>query len=514
MALGNIKIRPPAERGVKIPFLKVPLSSGEVILSDFTAVVDLASSGFPSFTVTVETEGDYQVAYLETAKTITVADGASAVYALLNGKNWSDGELMHSCGDYLVDANTAARKLTFAVGDLASLDDEVLNYEMPEGSSLTFTGKQQGGTAEWLVRQKVFKGDVRAVGYNILFKPCGNTVAATASSYENSVGDEHILRGRLYVSNSAASDTGLKIETGCGRVVRIESTVSGSGAICLRSKSGTENKSCTYILSGANDFCGRWFLYNSDHAVTGATNTFRFADGRNLGPGVTGANSELFLQGGQIVIHPIGSVSVDIPYRPIYFFSGHCMVKVDEGEVFKWDSPITFRNGSDSKQTIAYKLGRGIFAIGGNVTLEKSSSKWGYSLNVDEGYIRADNARAFSGMTVTFADGAGIAAKYGPGSDLESAQYGMIVTNAAMFTVSGAKLPVKIDTNGDAFFNKSLPVLTVPAGSADDYGAKLKGITDIPMGGVSFVRKNVKFGEEDFVCFSAEVHRGTVITVR
>ena len=148
------------------------------------------------------------------------------------------------------------------------------------------------------------------------------------------------------------------------------------------------------------------------------------------------------------------------------------------------------------------------------VRKKNASVVYGWSLNVDEGYIRADNARAFSGMTVTFADGAGIAAKYNPGSEIESAQYGMIVTNAAMFTVSGAKLPVKIDTNGDAFFNKSLPVLTVPAGSADDYGAKLKGITDIPMGGVSFVRKNVKFGEEDFVCFSAEVHRGTVITVR
>ena len=117
-------------------------------------------------------------------------------------------------------------------------------------------------------------------------------------------------------------------------------------------------------------------------------------------------------------------------------------------------------------------------------------------------------------MTVTFADGAGIAAKYSPGSDLESAQYGMIVTNAAMFTVSGAKLPVKIDTNGDAFFNKSLPVLTVPADAADGVGAKLKGITDIPMGSVSFVRESVALDGKECVRFSAEVHRGTVITVR
>jgi hypothetical protein len=514
MPSGMIKVRPPAERGIKIPFMKIPVSVGEIASSDFTAVADLASSGLPSFKVTVEQEGDYQVAYLETAKTITVADGASAVYALLNGEGWSDGELMHSCGDYLVDAKTAARKLTFGVGDLASLDNDVLNYEMPDGSSLTFTGKHQGSTAEWLVRQKVFKGDVRAVGDNILFKPCGNTVVATASSYENSVGDVHTLRGRLYVSNSSLSDTGIKIETGCGRVVKIESTVSGAGTICLRSKSGVENKLCTYILSGTNDFCGRWFLYNSYHDEPWVTNTFRFADERNLGRGVKGKNSEVFMQGGRVVIHPIGSVSVDIPYRPLYFFSGHCIVKVDEGEVFKWNSPITFRNGSASKQTIAYKLGRGIFAIGGNVTLEKSSSKWGYPFNVDEGYIRADNARAFSGMTVTFAEGAGIAAKYDPEATGESAQYGMIVTDPALFTVAGWKLAVKVETGGDLMLNKSVPVLTVPASMADGVEGKLSGTCDLPKGGVVFVRENVELDDAQYVRFSAEIRRGTVVVVR
>ena len=73
---------------------------------------------------------------------------------------------------------------------------------------------------------------------------------------------------------------------------------------------------------------------------------------------------------------------------------------------------------------------------------------------------------------------------------------------------------VKIDTNGDAFFNKSLPVLTVPADAADGVDAKLKGITDIPMGSVSFVRERVALDGRECVRFSAEVHRGTVITVR
>ena len=204
---GMIKVRPPAERGIRIPFLKILLSAGEIAPSDFTAVADLASSGLPSFRVTVEQEGDYQVAYLETAKEIKVADGASAVYALLKGEGWSDGELMHSCGDYFVDAEKAARALTFGVGYLDSLENNVLNYEMPAGTSLTFTGNDNA-IAKWLIRQRTFTGDVRAVGRKIEFYACGNTKAASASPYEDSSGDEHVLKGRLFVCNNEPSDNG------------------------------------------------------------------------------------------------------------------------------------------------------------------------------------------------------------------------------------------------------------------------------------------------------------------
>lgn len=518
--LENIKVRPPAERGVKIPFLKVPLSSGEVASSDITAVADLASSGFPSFKVTVATEGDYQVAYLETAKTITVADGANAVYALLNGEGWSDGELMHSCGDYLVDAKTAARALTFGVGELASLDDSVLNYEMPAGASLTFTGNDNA-IAKWLIRQKTFTGDVRAVGRKIEFYACGNTKATSASPYEESSGDEHVLKGSLFIDNDEPSDGGLRIYVGSSRTLRIESEISGDGTVCMRNlgSGSAQTRSSTFVLSGTNSFEGKIFLYNA--FKTACTNTLRFSEECNLGSGTARKDSELLLQGNsedtlaQLVLHPIGSVRVNLPNRTLNLFAGNLNVNVDEGSEFKWDSPVKFRSGTTKNLTVVSKFGAGTWAVGGNVKLVESDGVADiWTLNVDEGYIRADNARAFSGMTVTFAEGAGIAAEYDPEATGESSQYGMIVTDPALFTVAGEKLAVKVETGGDLMLNKSVPVLTVPASMADGIEGKLSGICDLPKGGVVFVRENLELDDAQYVRFSAEIRRGTVVVVR
>ena len=527
MTDGKITVKPPAVRGVKFPFLRVPISGGNMSPDDFMAISNLASLGLPSFAVTVEVEDNYQVAYIETAKIIDVAAEASSTYALEDPSGWSDGEKMHACGDYVLDAKKAARKLSFSVGTMASLDENVLNYTIPSGSSLTFTGADKNADkvennliSQWLIRQKTFSGDVRAVGRRIEFIACGNTKEASLYPYEDSMGDEHVLKGRLYISNNATSDDGTKIMMGCSRTLKIESEISGDGILCVRTiGNSVSTRNGTYIFSGTNSFSGKLFLYNPYETVS--TNIFRFYDERNLGPGTAGKETTLHIQAdskqmvSDMILYPIGSVTVNLPNRPLYFYSGKLSVKVDEEHELKWDSSVWFRSGTTKNLTCVTKLGEGIWAIGGNVKLKTEKDVEDiWIFNVDEGFIRADNARAFSGMTVMFADGAGIAAKYNPGSDLESAQYGMIVTNAAMFTVSGAKLPVKIDTNGDAFFNKSLPVLTVPADAADGVGAKLKGITDIPMGSVSFVRECVALDGKECVRFSAEVHRGTVITVR
>ena len=415
------------------------------------------------------------------------------------------------CCDYVIDVKSAGRQQQFSVGDTASIEDAVVDYEMPYGTSLTFTGYEGNSVvsnAIWLIRQRTFTGDVRAAGNRITFKAMGHSSAKQSETK----GDVHVLKGKLFVDNAKSNDEGLKFQAGYSHTVKIESEISGSGTISLQVLQEEGSNASTYELAGTNSFTGKWFVYSKPGAQLYLT--LRFSDASNFGPGGY-THDDIVFQAGNLLIHPTRSVVLNIPQRKISFYSGNIDIRINEGDELKISSPVSFRNGSKNSPTVLRKTGRGILALAGNTEIVTNNDMplvW--ALNVDEGHIRADNARAFSGMTVTFADGAGIAAKYNPGSDLESAQYGMIVTNAAMFTVSGAKLPVKIDTNGDAFFNKSLPVLTVPAGSADDFGAKLKGITDIPMGSVSFVRKNVKFGEEDFVCFSAEVHRGTVITLR
>ena len=513
----EVKVIPPAQREVTVPFLRIPASAGVLEVSRFVPVGNLAQSGLPSFTVSVKEEDGYYVVYLTTAKKVMPVPGNKTVYALQNPEFWDNGEIFQPCCDYVIDVKSAGRQQQFSVGDLASIEDEVVDYEMPYGTSLTFTGYEGNSVvsnAIWLIRQRTFTGDVRAVGNRITFKAMGHS-SATQSGSE---GDVHVLKGKLFVDNAKSSDEGFKFQAGYSHTVKIESEISGSGTVSLQVLQEGSNAS-TYELTGTNSFAGKWFVYSKPG--TQQHLTFRFEDAHNFGPGGY-THDDIIFQAGNLLIHPTRSVVLNIPQRKISFYSGNIDIRINEGDELKISSPVSFRNGSKSSKegtpdspTILKKIGGGILALDCNTELVRNAAMplvW--VLNVNEGYIRADNARAFSGMTVTFADGAGIAAKYAPDSGLESSQYGMIVTNAAMFTVSGAKLPVKIDTNGDAFFNKSLPVLTVPAGSADDFGAKLKGITDIPMGSVSFVRKNVKFGEEDFVCFSAEVHRGTVITLR
>ena len=517
----DVKLIPPAQRGITVPFLRIPATAGTLDASSFVPVADHAQSGLPSFAVSVREETGYHVAYVTTAEKVMPVPGNDIVYALQNPERWDDGRLFHQCGDYVIDVKSAGCQQQFSVGDLGSVEDGVLDYTMPPGTSITFTGQNKGdgasavSSAIWFIRQRTFTGDVRAVGDRVLFRAMGHAKPTEPGKYPSDcVGDVHVIKGRLLIDNAKGNDEGFKIQAGYSQTVKIESAVSGKGTVSLQTW-GENNtaRSAIYELSGTNSYTGEWFIYNG-YANAKSLLTFRFGDAKNFGPGGY-THDDILFQGGNLLVHPVGSVTINLPNRDIVFYSGSIELRIDDGNELGFDSGMTFRNGSADKPTILTKTGDGIWSIGGTVNLKVNTAvTYGYELNVNEGYIRADNARAFSDMTVTFADGAGIAAKYNPGSEIESAQYGMIVTNAAMFTVSGAKLPVKIDTNGDAFFNKSLPVLTVPADAADGVGAKLKGITDIPMGGVTFVRENVKLKGGDFVRFSAEIHRGTVITIR
>jgi hypothetical protein len=49
---------------------------------------------------------------------------------------------------------------------------------------------------------------------------------------------------------------------------------------------------------------------------------------------------------------------------------------------------------------------------------------------------------------------------------------------------------------------------------ADGVEGKLSGTSDLPKGGVVFVRENVALDDAQYVRFSAEIRRGTVVVVR
>ena len=526
----KFKVKAPTVRGDDVPFLKIPVSAGNVSPSDFTVVDNFESSKFIPSTVVVVTDGDWQTAYLRTAPVIQPDEDESVVYvyAVQNREGWSDDELMHPLGDYVINAKTAGRSISFSVGAPSSLDDGVLNYSMPDNTSLTFTGDATSPAkiATWLIRQNVFTGDIRAIGQKITFLAAGNSKPTEwGSKYNESKNDIHVLRGRLYVHNNEAADSGLKMQVGMYRTMVVESELSGSGTISLQphNPSGVSlaDKTGTYVFSGTNSFQGKIHLHTAVSGTVTAGNNpqciFRFSDERNLGPGPKSGTADVFMQAqnqGVVVLHPVGSVRVTLPNRRFYFNSGMCDVKVDDGAVFELNSPVAFRNGT-TVPTVVTKVGGGVWAVGGTIELvtnDKASLIW--TLNVDEGYIRADNARAFSGMTVTFAEGAGIAAKYDPEATGESAQYGMIVTDPALFTVAGGKLAVKVETGGDLMLNKSVPVLTVPASMADGVEGKLSGMSDLPKGEIVFVRENVELGDAQYVRFSAEIRRGTVVVVR
>ena len=422
----EIRVTPPAQRGVTVPFLRIPASVGVLDASRFVPVENLAQLGLPSFTVCVKEENGYSVAYLTTAMKVMPVPGNKIVYALQNPELWDNGKTFQPCCDYVIDVKSAGRQQQFSVGDLGSVADEVLDYTMPLGSSITFTGqdiKDAPTNAIWLIRQRTFTGDVRAVGDRVLFRALGNTKPTVlGNAYPNeSTGDTHMLKGRLFINNTKGNDEGFKIQAGYSRTVKIESEVSGSGTVSLQTwGENNTTRSAIYELSGTNSFTGEWFIYNS--YAHPSLLSLRFSDARNFGPGGY-KDDDITFQGGNLRIHPIGSVVVNLPQREIIFYSGTIDLKIDDAEELKFDSSMTFRNGSKDKPTILTKTGGGIWAIGGSVNFKVNSDvDYGYQLNVDEGYIRADNARAFSGMTITFADGAGLAAKYNPGSDLESAQ--------------------------------------------------------------------------------------------
>jgi hypothetical protein len=270
------------------------------------------------------------------------------------------------------------------------------------------------------------------------------------------------------VGGTQGSDNGLDFRANANDVTTvIDSVVSGSGYMCFQP--GAVDRTNTFIFaSNDNTYTGSYFLYGGK---ANSLTVLEFATAGSWGRNPpTSRSNNMTLQGssGYIVeLHPLGSQTLDMPNREFYFLGAGVWLRVDDGEVFELSrSPLKFRRNGVTK-----KIGGGTWAVGGSVSVVESGNM--PIVEVAEGYLRADKPRAFVNLSVTVAEGAGIAAKYRPGETSDVATYGMIVTNATRFSVSGDMLKFKVMTDGEKVrASEKVAILTVPEETATGINAK------------------------------------------
>ena len=441
-------------RGLKIPFLKVPTSMKTVTAADFVKPDDFAATGLPSATFTVETEGTVQTVYAEMVGLVTVSEtfNGSAndrAYLTYGGdkERWTDGQLPHSGADYRVQGGKTL--YTQAVSSDYTFPGESLSFAGASGSKAAVQFNNSGATR--------FSADIRTYDY-VKFYP-----------QKSASGSDLHIDGRLYVGSTQGVDNGLDFRAAANEITTvIDSVVSGSGYMCFQP--GSSNRTNTYVFaSNDNTYTGTYFLYGGEKA--NSHTVLKFANAGSWGHNPPSSRADnMTIQGGSssiVELHPLGSQTLDMPNREFLFKGSGVRFRVDDGEVFELSrSLLKFRRNGVTK-----KIGGGTWAVGGSVSVVDSGNS--PTLEVVEGYLRADNARAFVDLSVTVAEGAGIAAKYRPGDTSEVATYGMIVTNAARFAMSGNTLKLKVVTGGEeASGSERIAILTVPEATATIIDAK------------------------------------------
>ena len=452
-----IAVYPHSVRGVKVPFLKVPTSLRTVTAADFAKPDDLASTGLPSATFTVETEGGVQTVYAETATQVTIvttnpSDGKSNNKAYLYPYSsdkwmWSDNKVVHAGADYLVSNGQYIHSTGLSGA-----------WTLP-GDSLTFVGASTSSRSYWELGNlslTAFTGDIRT----------GNFVQVKPTAAD---GGELHLCGRLYVGNNRTSDEGLDFRAQkSGIDIFIDSVVSGSGQMAFQPIAAGQTN--TYCFTSANTFAGTYFVYGSK---TDSMTTLKFASASAWGANPASLKEQGVILQSNATLYPAGSQTVNHPNRCVRFYGAGQKLRVDEGETFELRNPVSFVNGTTLQANIA-KTGGGTWAVGGSVSVNKNGRSEAPLLKISEGFIRLDySPRSFAAMEVVIEDGAGIAAKYRPGETSNVATYGMMVTNAANFSVNGDTLKFKIFTGGERVgASEKVAILTVPAATAAAIDAK------------------------------------------
>ena len=483
-----LKVQPLATRGLQhIPFLKVPTSYGEITVQNFVPNGNLAALGLPSQAYEVERSGDFYVVSVSTSTIVTQKSGAANISCGNNDYDcWSDGLEFHANADYQVVSESKYR--TYYV------KPKEVDYVFPSGTSLTVNNRG-GSEAQmiWLY-YKSLTADLRL----------GDRTKIQLSDLDAS--KTFTLMGSVYLCGvNTQTDTATDWRVNDATLI-LKAKMSGPGRMSIQ----TSKSSCpgTVILAGDNDFTGNIWTYSTSSS---SPLTIGFSDPTNLGATPNSLQKEGFLLNARVTLHPTKSVCINQPNRGFYVRNS-CNVRVDDGNVFDLRSPMYFCKG-----TVTSKLGTGVWALGGTTALgDDKVSDAVPEISVGEGYVRADNPRAFSVVKLTFADGTGVAAKYRPGETTDVATYGMIVSEASKFSVSGGTLALRADAEGQKVNSSTrIPVMTVVPAVASTLDAKnIRIDSDVVGREAILVRDNVTIDGESYVRYSAGFERGMAIILR
>lgn len=305
---------------------------------------------------------------------------------------------------------------------------------------------------------------------------CGVTFdnyGSGAKDYSFATEGTMYLAGNMYIGPKSTKDARrLFLVAYKGRMIAIESNISGDADIAARTSSDTKG---FVQLSGDNSaWKGKLIAYGTGDGEN-LLMMIRFFEGRNLG----GAMDEFTFNALELRetarLWPVGAdVTVNEPTRGIYVKDG-AEVQVDADSRLTIEERITY-GGSFNK------IGAGTLRLGGGKPLFTSLAQEepmvsSNILNIAEGSLTPYSAEAFEGLVVNFAAGTSLTLEHPSALSADAKRYGMRLTHElSALNIADEQLTVNFapttKTGGG-----TVAICTVPATSA----SALRGKFDVPM---------------------------------